>query len=118
MRSFDAFATRVMSVSWNLRSSPQDATGSGWSRKSARSTKAPKSTSDRPASWALASVGQSVVAQRRFSVSLRTWRRALAYRAMSAGSTDVSPRVFAGAWIERVASTRLASSNSNGAMKS
>ena len=44
--------------------------------------------------------------------------RALAYRAMSAGSTDVSPRVFAGAWIERVASTRLASSNSNGAMKS
>ncbi len=78
IRSVDAFATRVMSVSWNARSSPQDATGSGWSRNSARSTKAPKSTSDMPASCAFASVGQSVVAQRRFSVSLRMWRRARA----------------------------------------
>ncbi len=78
MRRVDAFATRAIRVSWNLLSPPHDATGSGWSRNSARSTNAPKSSSDMPASWALASVGQSVVAQRRFRVSLRTWRRARA----------------------------------------
>ena len=96
MRSVDAVRTRVMRVSWNERSSLHDATGSTWSRNSARSTKPPKSTSDSRL-LGVGLVGQSVVAQRRLSVSCGCGAGLWLARAMSSGSTAVSPRVFAGA---------------------
>ena len=89
IRSSRAPCRRSMSVAWNARSSPHERSGSGWSRNSARSTKASKSARLMPACWAPACVGQSVEHQ-------RLLHRQLAQRLARAGGAGEALGIDAG----------------------
>ena len=97
--------------SWKARSSPQAATGSGWSRNSARAHEGREVVQrSSPPAAARAAVGHSVEHQRCFSVASRIGRRARATRAIRVGvDAGQRARVRRAPGCRASASTSLAS---------